>query len=170
MPNEPRRESSWAKASWALVYYIIIPTCLIETIMWRFPELSREHFYSMLRWVLGVGVLLVGVSALRADHATGTWARLGLDAAYVAGTIGWLLGVLGGDTVLDQSWQGHPFSIDIGRLFAVVASLASLNLVYYVMSFQRANLAGGGVQAAGLEGATAPGPVTIEQLDEPTAP
>jgi len=166
MPRGARLESSWAKASWALVYYVVIPTCLIETIMWRFPELSREHFYVMLRWVLGVGIVIVGVSALRADHPMGSWTRLGLDTAYVVGAIGWLLGILGGDTVLDQSWQGHPFSIDIGRLFAVVASLASLNLVYYVMGFRRARLAGGRVRAVGLEGAPAPGPVTIEQLDE----
>jgi len=166
MPAEPWRESSWAKASWALVYYLVIPTCLIEAIMWRFPELSREHFYVMLRWVLGIGVLIVGINALRADHLPGTWPRLGLDAAYVACTIGWLLGVLGGDTALDQSWQGHPFTIDIGRLFAIVASLASLNLVYYIMGFRAARRTGGRVRAAGLEGAPAPGPVTIEQLDE----
>jgi len=166
VPTEPHHESSWAKASWALVYYVIIPTCLIETIMWRFPELSREHFYVMLRWVLGVGILIVGVNALRANHAPGTLARLGLDSAYVAGTIGWLLGILGGDTVLDQSWQGHPFSIDIGRLFAVVASLASLNLVYYIMRFRSARPTGERARAMGLEGAPAPGPVTIEQLEQ----
>ena len=170
MRPEGALESSWAKASWSVVYYVVIPTCLIEVVMWRFPELSREHFYSMLRWVLGVGVLIVGVNALRANYVPGTWTRLGLDAAYVAGTIGWLLGILGGDTVLDQSWQGHPFSIDIGRLFAVVASLASLNLVYYVMRFRQGRPARGRAQAVGLEGAPAPGPVTIEQLEDGAAP
>ena len=169
MPHEGALESSWVKVSWSVVYYIVIPTCLIEVVMWRFPELSREHFYVMLRWVLGVGILIAGVNALRADHAQGTWARLTLDAAYVVGAIGWLLGILGGDTVLDQTWQGHPFSIDIGRLFAVVASLASLNLVYYVMRFRSARSTGGRARAEGLEGAPAPGPVTIEAVEDGTA-
>lgn len=114
--------------------------------MWRFPELDREHFASMMRWVLIVGTVLVGLSALRGIHGTGTVARLVLDVAYVTTTIGWLLGLLGGGTVLHQAWNGYQFSIDIRGLFILVAALASLNLVYYGLRFaqERGYLPGGG--------------------------
>lgn len=168
---KPRAESSWTKATWALVYYVVVPTTLITIIGWRYPELSGPHLQENLRWVLLLGTAIVGVSALRADHAVGTRARLALDSAYVGLAIVWLLGVLGGDTVLEQSWQGHPFTIDISRLFVIVAALASLNWLVYALQFEKAR----GLHAAkahgGPEGIVIDEPqgVTIEIVEEGAA-
>jgi hypothetical protein len=118
-----------------MLYYIVIPTALITIIMWRYPELDRQYFMEMLRWVLIIGVALVGINALRADSEHGTWTRLALDGGFVILTIAWLLGVMGGGTVLQQSWNGYDFTIDIGKLFIIVAALASLNMVYYTLRF-----------------------------------
>ncbi len=127
--------STWARATWTMLYYIVIPTALITIIMWRYPELDRQYFMEMLRWVLIIGVALVGINALRADSEHGTWTRLALDGGFVILTIAWLLGVMGGGTVLQQSWNGYDFTIDIGKLFIIVAALASLNMVYYTLRF-----------------------------------
>ena len=127
--------STWASATWTMLYYIVIPTALISIIMWRYPELDRQYFMEMLRWVLIIGVALVGINALRADSRYGTWTRMALDGGFVILTIAWLLGVMGGGTVLQQSWNGYDFTIDIGKLFIIVAALASLNMVYYTLRF-----------------------------------
>ncbi len=158
-------------ATWALLYYVVIPSVLLTVIMWRFPELSREQFTEMLRWVLILGTVLVGVSALRAEYVTGTWARLGLDSAYVVLAIGWLLGILGGGTVLQQSWNGYEF-------FTIVAALASLNLVYFTLRFAQARglLGGGGETSPDAEDEPGPVPapsgepdaVTIEYVEDGT--
>jgi hypothetical protein len=167
-PRPRAAESSWAKATWALVYYVVFPSSLITIIGWRYPELSGAHLQENLRWVLLVGTLIVGVSALRADHPVGTRARFALDSAYVGLAIVWLLGVLGGDTVLDQSWQGHPFSIDISRLFVIVAALASLNWLVYALQFEQARGHIGGRAVGGPAGMTAGvgQGVTIEVVED----
>jgi hypothetical protein len=158
-------ESTWARATWTMLYYIVIPTALITVIMWRYPELNAEHFTEMLRWVLIIGVALVGVNALRADSKYGTLTRLTLDAAFVTLTIAWLLGILGGGTVLEQSWNGYEFVIDIQNLFIIVATLASLNMVYYFLRFaqERGYIPKGGDDP---EPDAEPGAVTIEYVDE----
>ncbi len=165
MRRRDRPESSWAMATWALLYYIVIPSALLTAIMWRFPELSREQFMEMLRWVLILGTVLVGVNALRGEHPTGTVPRLALDLSYVTLAIGWLLGVLGGGTVLEQSWNGYEFLIDIRGLFTIVAALASLNLVYYSLRFaqERGLLRRGGDDPSPD---AEPGVVTIEYVDD----
>jgi len=152
------RESSWGKAAWALAYYVVIPTVIITTIKWRYPELGQSHLDATLRWAIVAGTVIVGVSALRAEFEHGTRTRLALDSAYVLLAIVWLLGVLGGDTVLEQSWQGHPFSIDISRLFLVVASLASLNLLHYSLEHRTARAARARASAPEARGS----PVLIE--------
>jgi hypothetical protein len=163
--RKKRPESTWANATWALLYYIVVPTALLTVIMWRFPELDREHFAEMLRWVLIMGVALVGVSALRADHPTGTLPRLALDTTYVLLAILWLLGILGGGTVLEQSWNGYQFFIDVKGLFTIVAALASLNVVYFALRFAQER---GLLSKGGDEPPTdaEPGVVTIEYADE----
>ena len=158
-------ESTWSRATWTLLYYVVIPTALMTAIMWRYPELDRTHFMEMLRWVMIVGIALVGVNALRADSTSGSWTRLVLDVAFISLTIGWLLGILGGGTVLEQSWNGYEFTIDIGGLFIIVAALASLNLVYYVLRFgqERGYIPKGGDEPLPEP---RPGAVTIEFADE----
>jgi hypothetical protein len=148
-----------------MLYYVVIPTGLMTVIMWRFPELDRAHFMEMLRWVMIIGVALVGVNALRADARYGSLWRLFLDVAFVGLTIGWLLGVLGGGTALEQSWNGYEFTIDIGGLFIIVAALASLNLIYYVLRFgqERGYIPKGGDEPLAEP---EPGAVTIEYVDE----
>jgi hypothetical protein len=151
-----------------MLYYIVIPTAVLTAIMWRYPELSRERFMEMLRWVLILGTALVGVSALRGEYGTGTWPRLTLDTTYVLLAIGWLLGVLGGGTVLQQSWNGYEFFIDIRGLFTIVAALASLNIVYFALRFAQARglLHRGGDES--LPDAESDY-VTIEYVDEDAA-
>jgi hypothetical protein len=169
MMRRDRPDSSWANATWALLYYVVVPSVLLTAIMWRFPELSQEHFLEMLRWVLILGTLLVGVNALRAEFETGTVPRLGLDGLYVVLAIIWLLGVLGGGTVLEQSWNGYVFFIDVRGLFTIVAALASLNLVYYALRFgqERGLLPqGGGDPNPDAEVDTDDGGVTIEYVED----
>jgi hypothetical protein len=157
--------STWSRATMTLLYYVVVPVGLMTIIMWRYPELDRAPFMEMLRWVLIVGIALVGVNALRADHLHGSVTRLVLDVAFVALTVGWLLGVLGGGTILEQSWNGYDFSIDISGLFLIVAALASLNLVYYILRFgqERGYLPVGGDDPSPE---TTAGAVTIEYADE----
>jgi hypothetical protein len=162
---EARPESSWARATWPLVYYIVVPTTVISVIMWRFPELDSEKFAEMLRWVLVIGVFLVGVAALRADYAVGTNPRLVLDVTYVALAITWVLGILGGGTVLEQSWQGHVFFVDIERLFIIVTVLASLNVIYYALQYAQAK----GLISSDSEDEKERHPVTIEYIDDSPA-
>ncbi len=156
--------STWARATWTMLYYIVIPTALISIIMWRYPELDRQYFMEMLRWVLIIGVALVGINALRADSRYGTWTRMALDGGFVILTIAWLLGVMGGGTVLQQSWNGYDFTIDIGKLFIIVAALASLNMVYYSLRFAQMR----GLIPTGGDGPVPdaePGFVTIEYAE-----
>ena len=166
--RKDRPESSWAMATWALRYYVVVPTALLTIIMWQYPELSKDQFTVMLRWTLIMGVALVGVSALRAEHKTGTVPRLGLDVAYVVLAILWLLGVLGGGTVLEQSWNGYHFFIDVKGLFTIVAALASLNMVYYILRFGQER---GLITKGGNDPLTdaEPGVVTIEYADDGVA-
>lgn len=177
MWSESRPNSSWRKATWALLYYVVVPTAIITALMWRYPELNPEHFQAMLRSVLVMGTAIVAVNVLRGEHDTGTYPRLVLDVALVGLAIGWILVVLGGGTVLHQSWNGYEFVIDIRNLFLIIAALASLNLVYYVLRFaqERGLITKGGDAPpaevdAGVPVEEAPtdddGAVTIEYVDE----
>ncbi len=166
-PRTRGDESTWSRATWTMLYYVVIPTALMTVIMWRYPELDRTHFMEMLRWVLILGVALVGVNALRADARYGTLWRLLLDAAFVGLTIGWLLGVLGGGTALEQSWNDYAFTIDITGLFIIVATLASLNMVYYFLRFgQERGFIPKGDEEPLADATVEPGAVTIEYIDE----
>lgn len=169
-PRTSGDESTWSRATWTLLYYVVIPTALMTAIMWRYPELDRTQFMEMLRWVLILGVALVTVNALRADARYGTFWRLGLDVTFVGLTIGWLLGLLGGGTALEQSWNGYAFTIDITGLFMVVATLASLNLVYYLLRFgQERGLIPKGGGGPPADQVPVQEPVTIEYADDGVA-
>ena len=94
----------------------------------------------------------------------GSAPRLVLDLSYVAVTIGWLLGILGGGTVLEQSWKGYEFLVDIKGLFVIIAALASLNMVYYGLRFAEAR----GI-LPGSDEEVSEGHVTIEYVEDSPA-
>lgn len=119
----------------ALLLYVVIPVAAFNIILVQYPGLDPERFRRATLFIVPLGLLLTFVTLAQERHSKGTRARLCLDAAYVALSLLWLIGLLGGTTVLRQVYKGHVFYVDITPLALLAAAVTALNMAHDVFEY-----------------------------------
>lgn len=118
-----------------LVFNLIVPLVAIMLIELQYPHLGRDRFTRTIIWIVPAGLVLLGISLLQERWQKGTRQRLGLDAAYVAGSIVWLFGLLGGSTTVENTYDAYRFTLDVTPLVVVIISATGLNFVHDVLEY-----------------------------------
>lgn len=119
----------------SVLMYFIIPLISIYLIMHQYPLLGKERFYRMIEWIVPLGAGLFCVTLVQERNEKGTKLRLGLDGLFVGLTMAWLFGFLGGRTVVQNSYDGWNFSVDVWPIVAIALSGTSLNFVHDVLEY-----------------------------------
>ncbi len=134
LTSKKRRISS--KAIFALVFYLILPTIALSIIILTYPELSRERLIGILQRIVPVGVILILVSQFQVRYEKGSKGRFILNEVYVVLVVVWLFALLGGEPVINQTWEEYRFSLHIINYIVLILLVTSVNVLYYAMEFQ----------------------------------
>ncbi len=134
LTSKKRRISS--KAVFALVFYLILPTIALSIIILTYPELSRERLIGILQRIVPVGVILILVSQFQVRYEKGSKGRFILNEVYVVLVVVWLFALLGGEPVINQTWEEYRFSLHIINYIVLILLVTSVNVLYYAMEFQ----------------------------------
>jgi hypothetical protein len=129
------RERFHLKPLISVVMYLLIPLVSIYLIMHQYPLLAKERFFRMIEWIVPLGAGLFCVTLVQERYKKGTKARLALDAVFVGLTMAWLFGFLGGRTVVENTYGGWRFAVDVGPVVAIALFGTSLNFVHDILEF-----------------------------------
>lgn len=129
------RERYHLKPLLSVLMYLIIPLMSIYLIMHQYPLLGKERFYRMIEWIVPLGAGLFCITLVQERFEKGTKVRLGLDAIFVGMTMGWLFGFLGGRTIVQNSYDGWGFSVDVWPIVAIALSGTSMNFVHDLLEY-----------------------------------
>lgn len=124
------------KALFALVFYFIIPIIAITSMMFSYPELSRDRLIGILQRTLPIGIMLILISQFGVRYEKGTWQRFVLSEAYVLLVLLWLFALLGGQPVIHQTWKEYNFSLHIWNYLILILFVTSINIIYYAVEYQ----------------------------------
>lgn len=130
------RERYHLKPMFSVMMYIVIPLVAIYLIMHQYPLLAKERFYRMIQWIMPIGMVLFALSLIQERFKKGTLSRLGLDGMFVGLTMFWLFGFLGGQTVIQSSYAGWGFSVDVTPIVIIVLFGTSLNIIRDFLEYQ----------------------------------
>jgi hypothetical protein len=135
LPTSKKRRIS-NKAVFALVFYLIMPTIAITIIILTYPELSRDRLIGILQRIIPVGLVLILVSQFQVRYEKGSKGRFILNEVYVVLVVVWLFALLGGEPVINQTWEEYRFSLHIMNYIVLILFVTSVNVLYYAMEFQ----------------------------------
>jgi len=133
------RERFHLKPLISVVMYLLIPLVSIYLLMLQYPLLAKERFYRMIEWIVPLGAALFCVTLVQERYVKGTKIRLALDAVFVALTMAWLFGFLGGRTVVENTYGGWKFAVDVGPVVAIALFGTSLNFVHDMLEYMAHN-------------------------------
>ena len=134
-PYKAWRERLHLKPLLSVLMYLIIPLVSVYLIMLQYPLLAKERFYRMIEWIVPLGAGLFCVTLVQERYEKGTKVRLALDALFVGLTMAWLFGFLGGRTVVENTYGGWRFAVDVGPVVAIALFGTSLNFVHDMLEF-----------------------------------
>jgi uncharacterized membrane protein (DUF485 family) len=129
------REKYHLKPFISVLLYLIIPLVSIFLIMHQYPLLGKERFYRMVLWIVPFGSAMFCVTLVQERHPKGTKTRLALDALFVGLAMGWLFGFLGGRTVVENTYAGWRFSVDVAPVVAIGLVGTGLNFIHDVLEY-----------------------------------
>jgi hypothetical protein len=129
------RERFHLKPIISVLMYLLIPLISIYCIMLQYPLLAKERFYRMIEWIVPLGAGLFCVTLVQERYEKGTKARLVLDALFVGLTMAWLFGFLGGKTVVENTYGGWRFAVDVWPVVAIALFGTSLNFVHDTLEY-----------------------------------
>jgi hypothetical protein len=75
------------------------------------------------------------VTLVQERYEKGNKVRLALDALFVGLTMAWLFGFLGGRTVVENTYGGWKFAVDVGPVVAIALFGTSLNFVHDMLEY-----------------------------------
>jgi len=133
------RERFHLKPIISVLMYLLIPLISIYLIMHQYPLLAKERFYRMIEWIVPLGAGLFCVTLVQERYEKGTKARLALDAVFVGLTMAWLFGFLGGRTVVENTYGGWKFAVDVWPVVAIALFGTSLNFVHDMLEYMAHN-------------------------------
>ena len=133
------RERLHLKPLISVLMYLLIPLISIYLIMHQYPLLAKERFYRMMEWIVPLGAGLFCVTLIQERYEKGTRIRLYLDALFVGLTMAWLFGFLGGRTVVENTYGGWRFSVDVWPVVAIALFGTSLNFVHDILEYMAHN-------------------------------
>jgi len=133
------RERFHLKPLISVLMYLLIPLVSIYLIMHQYPLLAKERFYRMIEWIVPLGAGLFCVTLVQERFEKGTKVRLGLDAFFVGLNMAWLFGFLGGRTVVENTYGGWKFAVDVWPVVAIALFGTSLNFVHDMLEYMAHN-------------------------------
>lgn len=97
-----------------------------------YPELPPGRLWGMLISALSIGTMLF-LLALAANHfKRGSYIRLGLNLAFVAGVITWFLAILGWSTTIEMTYEQYAFQLHLTNYLWLLLMVGMLNSSYYL--------------------------------------
>ena len=124
------------KACFALLFYMIIPSIAIIFILKSYPELSKERFYNMIKWILPTAIAIVTLAQCSLFFKKGQIKHYLLNIAFVVATLFWIYGLLGGNVIITNQWNEFNFQIHMTKYVTIIATVAIINIVYYTLEWQ----------------------------------
>ncbi len=124
------------KACFALLFYMIIPSIAIIFIIKSYPELSKERFYNMIKWILPTAVAIVTLAQCSLFFKKGQIKHYLLNIGFVVATLFWIYGLLGGNVIITNQWNEYNFSIHMTKYVTIIATVAIINIIYYTLELR----------------------------------
>lgn len=124
------------KACFALFFYLIVPSIAIILIMNSYPELSKDRFYTMIKWILPTAVVIVLFAQCSLFFQKGQLKQYLLNIGFVIGTLLWVYGLLGGNVVITNQWNDFFFNIHMNKYVIIILFVAGINILYYTMEWR----------------------------------
>lgn len=124
-----------SKAVFALVFYLILPTCAILMIIGIYPELNPNRLFAILARIIPISFVLIVISQFQVRYEKGSMGRFILNEFYVIMLVIWIMAFLGGEPVIYQTWDEYSFSLHIWNYLAVIFFVTAMNVLYYIMEY-----------------------------------
>lgn len=124
------------KACFALLFYMIIPSIAIILILKSYPELSKDRFYNMIKWILPTAVAIVTLAQLSLFFKKGEIKHYLLNIGFVVATLFWIYGLLGGNVIIQNQWNEFNFSIHMTKYVIIIVTVAIINILYYTLEWR----------------------------------
>ena len=125
--SEHRHVKAWL----ALVGYVILPAVIIGRMLMVYPELPTQRLLGMLISAASIGVLLVLLALAASRFPRGSYARLGLNLAFVAGVLVWFLAIMGWSTTINMTYEEYAFQLHLTKYLWLLIAVGLLNSAYY---------------------------------------
>jgi len=124
------------KACFALLFYLLIPSCAVILILQSYPELSKDRFFTIIHWIVPTSIVIVTLAQSSLFFPKGTVKRLLINLGFVAATMVWVYGLLGGGVVITNQWNEYLFSIHMIKYVFLIIAVAGLNTLYYLLEWR----------------------------------
>jgi hypothetical protein len=124
-----------SKALFALVFYLILPTCAILMIMGIYPQLNHDRLFAILSRIIPISFVLIVISQFQVRYEKGSMGRFILNEFYVIMLVIWIMAFLGGQPVIYQTWEEYSFSLHIWNYLAVIFFVTTMNVLYYIVEY-----------------------------------
>ena len=124
------------KACLALLFYLIIPSFAIITIIGSYPELPKDRFFNMIRWILPTSIVLVFLAQCNLFSKKGKFGYYVCNIGFVITTMIWVYGILGGSLIITTQWNEFNFSINMYKYVILIVTVACINILYYTLEWR----------------------------------
>lgn len=119
-----------------MLFYLVIPLIAISIILTSYPELSKERFIKAIYWIVPVSIIIIAISQLSTKYKQGETKKFILNISYVAATLVWIYGFLGGSIILQQKWMEYEFQIHLWKYMILIILAAAINTLYYILEWR----------------------------------
>jgi len=134
MSNKEKMISS--KACLALLFYLIIPSFAIITIISSYPELPKDRFFNMIKWIMPTSLILVFLAQCNLFSKKGKFGYYICNIGFVITTMIWVYGILGGSLIITTQWNEFNFSINMYKYAILIVAVACINILYYTLEWR----------------------------------
>jgi len=124
------------KACFSLLFYIIIPSIAIILIMSSYPELSKDRFYNIIKWILPTGIAIVILAQSSLFFEKGDFKHYLINISFVIATMVWVYGLLGGGLIITNQWNEFQFKIHMTKYVFLILFVATINIIYYTLEWK----------------------------------
>lgn len=124
------------KACFSLLFYIIIPSIAIIFIMSSYPELSKDRFYNIIKWILPTGTAIVILAQSSLFYDKGELKHYIINISFVIATMIWVYGLLGGGLIITNQWNEFQFKIHMTKYVFLILFVAAINIIYYTLEWR----------------------------------
>jgi hypothetical protein len=120
----------------AFLLYFLIPLCALLLVLQSYPELPSDRMYMRIYWVIPTATVIVLLAQCSSFYQKGETRRFLLNLGFIAMTLLWTFGLLGGGIVMTTEWNEYAFSLHMDKYIILIVSVAALNMLYYTLEWR----------------------------------